>query len=451
MAMTVPQYQRQQVQQASRPVGVEAATSGMGQVAQGLGNVGQMFDQFQADIDEANAKRADTEYADRVRKTLYEDQTGYLYSQGGDALERRAKAAETLQNGGQAGAHTGRKGDEGLPRQLGKAQGGPGGQGMGGIEHQPQGVPADFPDTHPGRQGTAHVAHQPHIQCALVQGLQLGIGEGLGQLQFHFRVTLPVGVEQVRQGRGVRQGGGEADAQLPQLPPGPAPGFLGGKTGEFIEERLRRMGLPGDFVKVEGATRSCLAFLTRDGGQTEVLEPGPEISREELAAFREKYTALLARADVVAASGSLPCGVPMGFYAVLIAKARAAGVPFLLDTSGKPLAEGIDARPDFIKPNQEELAALLGYPVETAEDALQAARTLSRRGVRLVCVSLGAAGSIGVGIPGTISPASGLVKNANSTWLIGKPLQVDLAAALDPHDLRAAQLKGNPPGIRPAA
>ena len=97
MAMTVPQYQRQQVQQASRPVGVEAATSGMGQVAQGLGNVGQMFDQFQADIDEANAKRADTEYADRVRKTLYEDQTGYLYSQGGDALERRNKAAETLQ------------------------------------------------------------------------------------------------------------------------------------------------------------------------------------------------------------------------------------------------------------------------------------------------------------------------------------------------------------------
>ena len=65
-----------------------------------------------------------------------------------------------------------------------------------------------------------------------------------------------------------------------------------------------------------------------------------------------------------------------------------------LNASGKPLAEGIDARPDFIKPNQEELAALLGHPVETAEDALQAARTLSRRGVRLVCVSLGGAGRI---------------------------------------------------------
>ncbi|MBK1668875.1 fructokinase [Rhodovibrio sodomensis] len=38
---------------------------------------------------------------------------------------------------------------------------------------------------------------------------------------------------------------------------------------------------------------------------------------------------------------------------------------------------------------------------------------------------------VGVGIPGTISPATGLVKNANSTWLIGKPLDRDLAAALD--------------------
>ncbi|WP_044563832.1 ROK family protein [Azospirillum sp. B4] len=38
--------------------------------------------------------------------------------------------------------------------------------------------------------------------------------------------------------------------------------------------------------------------------------------------------------------------------------------------------------------------------------------------------------SVGVGIPGVVSPATGLVKNANSTWLIGHPLDRDLAAAL---------------------
>ncbi|SDG48839.1 ROK family protein [Roseospirillum parvum] len=44
---------------------------------------------------------------------------------------------------------------------------------------------------------------------------------------------------------------------------------------------------------------------------------------------------------------------------------------------------------------------------------------------------LGVRGRVGVGIPGAISPASGLVKNANSTWLIGRPLDRDLAAALN--------------------
>ncbi|MTJ80451.1 MAG: ROK family protein [Telmatospirillum sp.] len=43
---------------------------------------------------------------------------------------------------------------------------------------------------------------------------------------------------------------------------------------------------------------------------------------------------------------------------------------------------------------------------------------------------LGRRTRVGVGIPGTISPATGLVKNANSTWLIGHPLDQDLAEAL---------------------
>jgi len=39
-------------------------------------------------------------------------------------------------------------------------------------------------------------------------------------------------------------------------------------------------------------------------------------------------------------------------------------------------------------------------------------------------------GTVGIGIPGAESQATGLIKNANSTWLIGKPLRKDLEAAL---------------------
>jgi fructokinase len=37
---------------------------------------------------------------------------------------------------------------------------------------------------------------------------------------------------------------------------------------------------------------------------------------------------------------------------------------------------------------------------------------------------------VGVGVPGAISPATGLIKNANSTWLIGRALSADLAQAI---------------------
>ncbi|MEO1067095.1 MAG: ROK family protein, partial [Pseudomonadota bacterium] len=44
--------------------------------------------------------------------------------------------------------------------------------------------------------------------------------------------------------------------------------------------------------------------------------------------------------------------------------------------------------------------------------------------------ALGTTGTVGIGIPGTLSPVTGLVKNANSTWLNGKPLLQDMEVAL---------------------
>jgi fructokinase len=44
---------------------------------------------------------------------------------------------------------------------------------------------------------------------------------------------------------------------------------------------------------------------------------------------------------------------------------------------------------------------------------------------------LGASGTVGFGTPGAISPASGLMKNSNSTWLNGRPLDRDLAEVLE--------------------
>ena len=51
--------------------------------------------------------------------------------------------------------------------------------------------------------------------------------------------------------------------------------------------------------------------------------------------------------------------------------------------------------------------------------------------VRDIEREIGERATVGVGIPGTISPSTGLVRNANSTWLIGRPLADDLPRLLD--------------------
>jgi len=73
---------------------------------------------------------------------------------------------------------------------------------------------------------------------------------------------------------------------------------------------------------------------------------------------------------------------------------------------------------------------LLRERVATPQNDYQACVKVACGLVQLVEEKTSQTGTVGIGIPGTISPATGLVKNANSTWLNGQPLKQDLEAVL---------------------
>lgn len=173
-----------------------------------------------------------------------------------------------------------------------------------------------------------------------------------------------------------------------------ATGFLGGKFGEFIEEKLNESGIANRFTKIKGETRSCLAFITNDLVQTEVLEPGPTIQSSEVEKWMEVYEGILDEAEIVCASGSLPKGVSQDMYAKLVKKAKRKGVKFLLDTSGKALSSCIEEAPFFIKPNLDELRDFTGKSIENQEDILKVIDNMHNKGIEFVIVSLGKDGSI---------------------------------------------------------
>ncbi|HLR33829.1 MAG TPA: 1-phosphofructokinase [Tissierellales bacterium] len=173
-----------------------------------------------------------------------------------------------------------------------------------------------------------------------------------------------------------------------------ATGVLGGLSGQFIIEKLDELEIENDFVKIKANTRSCIAILSDDESQTEILEPGPKISQNELGDFYKTYEKLVDKSEIICGSGSIPQNAPVDIYKRLIEIAREKNKKFILDTSGETLREGIKASPYMIKPNEEELESIIGHSINTERELLEAIKGIQEYGVKLIIVSLGAEGSV---------------------------------------------------------
>ncbi|WP_449060447.1 PfkB family carbohydrate kinase [Planomonospora algeriensis] len=135
-------------------------------------------------------------------------------------------------------------------------------------------------------------------------------------------------------------------------------------------------------------------------------------------------------------SGSLPPGVPAGFYAVLSSMARERGVPVIVDADGQALRHTPAGRPSILKPNAEELARALAAPpgggaltAPPGGDPLAGAQALREAGAEAVVVSLGAGGLLAVTSEGSWRAAMPYRVEGNPTGA-GDALVAGLALGL---------------------
>ena len=171
--------------------------------------------------------------------------------------------------------------------------------------------------------------------------------------------------------------------------------ILAGDGGKRLETMLKSMEIPTLAVWAEGESRTNLKIIDPVKGEnTDINEPGPVVSAPLLEAFKKKIGEKIQPGDLVILSGSLPAGVDKGLYGEWTAYFRSLGACVYLDADGEPMQRGMAAVPYMIKPNNDELAALLGKDKLSMEEMLQEGKRLLNTGISEIVISLGGDGAL---------------------------------------------------------
>lgn len=170
----------------------------------------------------------------------------------------------------------------------------------------------------------------------------------------------------------------------------------GGSTGEMIATLLQRESIATNCVRVADPTRESINVTeTSTAREFRFIVPGPDLDIDEWQHCLQALKSISPRPDYVVASGSLPPGVPVDFFARLARLAIEMRFRLIVDTSGEPLQHAAAKGTFLLKLSLRELAAIAGAAVIGSNGIEEVARLLVERdGVDAVVVSAGAAGAI---------------------------------------------------------
>jgi 1-phosphofructokinase family hexose kinase len=187
-----------------------------------------------------------------------------------------------------------------------------------------------------------------------------------------------------------------------------AVGFLAGSAGELLQNGLKSLGIGTDFVWVPGETRTNVSIVTQSHDHyIKVNEKGPQVDASKQQEMLDKISALTKPGDWWVLAGSMPPGVTDDFYARVVNVLNKREANAILDTTGEALKLGCAEKPYLIKPNAEEVHALIGMPVDSTTEIAAAAAELRKMGAQNVVISMGKAGA--------------LLQTPEGTWLTHSP------------------------------
>lgn len=242
-----------------------------------------------------------------------------------------------------------------------------------------------------------------------------------GDLNRIKRVEIDAGGKGINVSKTIRELGGESIAT----------GFVGGTSGTIIKQVLTDLGLRTDFVEVKGETRTNLKVVEETGEVTELNEPGPEVSKEQLNDLLNRLEGYANPDTLFVLAGSIPAGIPTDIYRKITEQVHQKGAKVLLDADGVLFSESLKGKPDMLKPNRSELERYYQMDYRASEQELVSmGEKLLDQGVSMAAISLGQMGAIFL-TKGKRYRCPGLRVKAHSTVGAGDALVAAMAYSWD--------------------
>ncbi|MCJ7519030.1 MAG: 1-phosphofructokinase family hexose kinase [Anaerolineaceae bacterium] len=168
-------------------------------------------------------------------------------------------------------------------------------------------------------------------------------------------------------------------------------GFFAGKIGEELVELLGEYGIIPEPVWVGGTNRIAHVIAEEKTNiHSHVIAGEVVVSTEQKQEFVDKFKKRVKDAEWVIFAGSLPPSLNVDFYSELIAIAKEANVPSLIDSQKQYIVEAIKAKPEIVKMNWEEFEWTFNKKAETLEALIQQTKELyAEKNIKNLVITLG--------------------------------------------------------------
>ncbi|PCJ62234.1 MAG: hypothetical protein COA79_04015 [Planctomycetota bacterium] len=133
-------------------------------------------------------------------------------------------------------------------------------------------------------------------------------------------------------------------------------GFAGGDRGVKYIKELNNLGVESIYEQTNSKTRSCTTLISESLHQvTEVIDPSPVITKEEIANLKEKIFEEADECGAIIICGTHPNGMDLNFYKEVLTEFKDK---LSLIDSYKGVEEALKMKPNILKVNANELKEL---------------------------------------------------------------------------------------------